>query len=212
MAEAETLVGEMTLLPALAALTLFALASSITPGPNNLMLLSSGTRFGFFRTIPHMLGVTLGFGLMIALVGLGLARIFSAYPVLQTLLKIASVAYLLVLAWKIAVSTQPSVDALEQQGRPMSFLGAAAFQWVNPKAWTMAITAMSAYILPVGPLAGPLLVALVCIIVTIPSVTLWTAIGLHLRRFLEDPAKLRLFNWTAAVLLILSLYPALIGH
>jgi len=202
----------MTMLPALAALTLFALVSSITPGPNNLMLLSSGTRFGFRRTIPHMLGVTLGFGLMIAMVGLGLARLFTAYPLLQSVLKVASVAYLLVLAWKIATSTPPSAETLEQQGRPMSFLAAAAFQWVNPKAWTMAITATSAYLPPVGPWTGPLLVALVCVLVTIPSVTLWTAIGLHLRRFLEQPAKLRLFNWTAAALLVVSLYPAVAGH
>ena len=198
----------MSTLYALAALTLFALASSITPGPNNLMLLSSGTRFGFRRTIPHMLGVTLGFGLMIGLIGLGLARLFTVFPALQLVLKIVSVVYLLILAWKIATSAPPTADE-EGRGKPLTFLQAAAFQWVNPKGWTLGITAMSAYLPPVGPWLAPLLVALVSMLVTAPSVALWTSIGMHLRRFLDQPAKLRAFNWTAAALLVGSLYPVL---
>ena len=198
----------MSTLYALAALTLFALASSITPGPNNLMLLSSGTRFGFRRTIPHMLGVTLGFGLMIGLIGLGLARLFTVFPALQLVLKIVSVVYLLILAWKIATSAPPTADE-EGRGKPLTFLQAAAFQWVNPKGWTLGITAMSAYLPPVGPWLAPLLVAMVAMLVTAPSVALWTSIGMHLRRFLDQPAKLRAFNWTAAALLVGSLYPVL---
>ena len=201
----------MTTLYALAALTLFALASSITPGPNNLMLLSSGTRFGFRRTIPHMLGVTLGFGLMIGLIGLGLARLFTIFPVLQLGLKVISVAYLLILAWKIATSAPPTAEQAGR-GKPLTFLQAAAFQWVNPKGWTLGITAMSAYLPPVGPLLGPLLGAMVAMAVTAPSVALWTAIGMHLRRFLDQPAKLRAFNWTAAGLLVVSLVPVVRGH
>ncbi|WP_309611237.1 LysE family translocator [Sphingomonas sp.] len=201
----------MTTLYALAALTLFALASSITPGPNNLMLLSSGTRFGFRQTLPHMVGVTLGFGLMIGLIGLGLARLFTLFPALQLVLKVVSVVYLLILAWKIATSAPPTADE-EGRGRPLTFLQAAAFQWVNPKGWTLGITAMSAYLPPVGPWLGPLLVAVVAMTVTAPSVALWTAIGMHLRRFLDQPAKLRAFNWTAAALLVVSLVPVVRGH
>ena len=201
----------MTTLYALAALTLFALASSITPGPNNLMLLSSGTRFGFRRTIPHMLGVTLGFGLMIGLIGLGLARLFTLFPALQLVLKVVSVAYLLILAWKIATSAPPTGEEAGR-GKPLTFLQAAAFQWVNPKGWTLGITAMSAYLPPVGPWLGPLLVAVVAMAVTAPSVALWTTIGMHLRRFLDQPAKLRAFNWTAAALLVFSLVPVVRGH
>ena len=201
----------MTTLYALAALTLFALASSITPGPNNRMLLSSGTRFGFRRTIPHMLGVTLGFGLMIGLIGLGLARLFTVFPALQLALKIVSVVYLLILAWKIATSAPPTADE-EGRGKPLTFLQAAAFQWVNPKGWTLGITAMAAYLPPVGPWLGPLLVAMVAMLVTAPSVALWTAMGMHLRRFLDQPAKLRAFNWSAAALLVGSLYPVLTSH
>ena len=201
----------MTTLYALAALTLFALASSITPGPNNLMLLSSGTRFGFRRTIPHMLGVTLGFGLMIGMIGLGLARLFTLFPALQLVLKVVSVAYLLILAWKIATSAPPTAEETGR-GNPLTFLQAAAFQWVNPKGWTLGITAMSAYLPPVGPWLGPLLVAVVAMAVTAPSVALWTTIGMHLRRFLDQPAKLRAFNWTAAALLVVSLVPVIRGH
>jgi threonine/homoserine/homoserine lactone efflux protein len=202
----------MTMFSALTALTLFAVASAVTPGPNNLMLLSSGTRFGFGRTIPHLLGVAIGFALMIFVVGLGLARLFNVYPVLQLVLKVASVAYLLVLAWKIATAGPPAADGEVGQGRPMSFLAAAAFQWVNPKAWTIAITALSAYLPPAGLWAGPMIVALVCVLATIPSGVLWIAIGTHLRRFLGQPGRLRLFNWTAAALLVASLYPVVTGH
>ena len=114
------------------ALTLFAFVTSATPGPNNMMLLASGANFGFVRTIPHMFGISLGFGLMIFLVGIGLMQIFDTYPVTRTILTIVSVAYMLWLAWKIANSAAPEGSATG--GTPMTFLQAAAFQWVNPKA------------------------------------------------------------------------------
>ena len=202
----------MRLTDALAALTLFAFVSSVTPGPNNLMLLSSGTRFGFRRTIPHMLGITIGFSAMIALVGLGLAQLFTRFPLLHSILKIASVAYLLLLAYKIAVAKPPSDEAGDRQGKPMHFLAAAAFQWVNPKAWTSALTALSAYMPPVDPWLGPLLVAGAFALVSIPATSIWAVMGMHLRRLLHDPARLRLFNRVAAALLVASLYPVVVGH
>lgn len=196
----------------LTALVAFAFVSSITPGPNNLMLMASGTNFGFVRTIPHMLGVSVGFTLMIVLVGAGLAQIFELYPVAHTVLKYASCAYLLYLALKIATSAPPgSKAAAEQKPQPMTFVQAALFQWVNPKAWTMALTAVSAYTLPANPVMSLLVVAAVFGAVNLPSIGSWTLMGMQLRRFLSDPLKLRIFNVTMAAVLIATLYPVVFG-
>lgn len=188
------------------ALVAFAFVSSITPGPNNLMLMTSGTNFGFVRTIPHMLGVSIGFTLMIVLVGAGLAQVFELYPAAHTILKYASCAYLVWLAWKIATAAPPGAKG-EGKSDPMTFIQAALFQWVNPKAWTMALTAVSAYTLPADPIVSLLVVAAVFGAVNLPSVGSWTLIGAQLRRFLSDPVKLRVFNVTMAVVLVASLYP-----
>ena len=128
----------------LTALATFAFVSSITPGPNNLMLMSSGANFGFKLTIPHMLGVSLGFVIMVCLVGAGLIQIFDIYPITYQVLKVFSVIYLVYLAYKIATS-KPIEDQKINNTKPFSFLQAAMFQWVNPKAWTMALTAISVY-------------------------------------------------------------------
>ena len=200
------------MLDALAALTLFAFVASITPGPNNLMLLSSGTRFGFRRSIPHMLGVMLGFPLMITVIGLGLARLFTEFPMVQTVLKVASIAYLLYLAFKIATAPTPTVDDGESSARPLTFFQAAAFQWVNPKGWTMALTVLSAYMPPTDPWRGLSIIATLVLLINVPVVTLWTAMGIQLRRFLGQPQKLRAFNLIAAGLLVASLYPVIRGH
>lgn len=118
----------------LLALLSFAFVTSVTPGPNNLMLMASGTNFGFGRTAPHMIGVALGFAVMILLVCLGIGAVFAALPGAMLVLKIASCAYLLYLAWRIATAPPPSIDDGAPTGRPLNFLQAAAFQWVNPKA------------------------------------------------------------------------------
>lgn len=192
------------------ALIAFAFVSSITPGPNNLMLMTSGTNFGFVRTIPHMLGVSIGFTLMIVLVGVELAKIFELYPLAYLILKYASCAYLLWLAWKIATSPPPapgSKPGIADKARPMTFIQAALFQWVNPKAWTMALTAVSAYTLPTDPVVSLMIVAAVFGAVNLPSVSSWTLLGMQLRRFLSDPLKLRIFNVTMALTLVATLYP-----
>ncbi len=190
----------------LLALALFAFVSSITPGPNNLMLMASGANFGFRRTIPHMLGVALGFVFMVVLVGAGLVGIFEAFPVSYTVLKIASVAYLLYLAWKIA-NAGPA-ETGEGKGNPMTFLQAAAFQWVNPKAWAMALTAISVYA-PDQTLWAILLVAALFGAVNLPSVSSWTLLGQQMARVLTNPRRLMLFNWAMAALLVASLYPVI---
>ncbi|MDU9004940.1 LysE family translocator [Sedimentitalea todarodis] len=188
------------------ALALFAFVSSITPGPNNLMLMTSGANFGFRRTIPHMLGVGLGFVLMILLLGAGLVRLFDAYPVAYDLLKAISVVYLLFLAYKIATAAPVSKSA--DVGKPMTFLQAAAFQWVNPKAWAMALTAISAYT-PSQSFGSVLLVGAVFGAINLPSVGSWTLLGQQLARILTNRTRLVAFNWTMAALLVASLYPVI---
>ncbi len=188
----------------LIALLGFAFVTSVTPGPNNMMLLASGVNFGFRRTLPHMLGISAGHSLMVFLVGMGVAGVFKAWPVSLTLLKVASVGYMLWLAWKIAQAGAPGEG--RARAVPMSFLQAAAFQWVNPKAWAMALGAVTAYV-AVPSAAAYLAVAGVFAAVNLPSVSLWAAMGQGLRRWLDHPARLRAFNWTMAGLLVLSLWP-----
>ncbi len=190
----------------LLALIAFAFVTSVTPGPNNMMLLASGVNFGFRRSLAHMLGISIGHALMVFLVGAGLAGVIHAWPPALTALKVASVAYMLWLAWKIAHAAAPGEGRAGAQ--PFSFLQAAAFQWVNPKAWAMALGAVSAYAQQ-GTLRQVALVALVFCLVNLPSVSLWAYLGQSLRRWLTDPSRLRAFNWTMAVLLVLSLLPVL---
>lgn len=187
----------------LAALAAFAFVSSITPGPNNLMLMSSGANFGFRRTIPHALGVGIGFTLMIILVGIGLMGLFDLIPALNTVLKVVSVAYLLWLAWKIANAGAPG-DGESPRGRPMSFIQAALFQWVNPKAWSMALTAIALYA-PDRNIAAVLFVAAIFGIINLPSTSLWAVMGMALRGWLSNAWRLAAFNWTMAALLVGSL-------
>lgn len=192
------------------AILLFTTVASATPGPNNLMLLSSGINYGFCRTIPHMMGICIGFTFLLSVAGLGLVQMFEACPAVYEFLKIASAAYLLYLSWKIATSVPGGAGENETgpvRGRPFTFLQAAAFQWVNPKAWTMALTAMTAYLPPIEPILGVVLVVVIFTIVCVPSVIAWTVLGVQLRRFLSDPVRLRRFNILTGCLLAVSLYP-----
>lgn len=184
------------------ALVGFAFVTSVTPGPNNLMLMASGANFGFRRTIPHMLGISLGHMLMILLVGLGLNQLFVAFPPLQIAMKVASVGYLLFLAWKIANAAPPKDG--DAKGKPLTFLQAALFQWVNPKAWFMALTAISVYA-PDQALASIIVVAAVFASTNLPSVSTWTYLGQQIRHVLTSDRRLRAFNWTMAALLVASL-------
>ena len=192
----------------LIALVGFAFASSITPGPNNLMLMASGANYGLMRTVPHMLGISLGHAFMVTMVGVVLLRVFEAYPVLNIVLKVLSAAYMMWLAWKIANAVPP--EAKEVTGKPFTFLQAAAFQWVNRKAWFMAITAISAYApQDMGIWVGSLIVAGVFAATNLPSVSVWAWLGVQVRRWLGSTRRLRAFNVTMAVLLVVSLYPML---
>lgn len=192
----------------LTALAAFALVTVITPGPNNLMLMASGTNFGFVRTIPHMLGIALGFPLMVVGVGLGVMQVFDIWPLSYTLLKAACVAYLLYLAWKIANAAPPASADAEATGKPLTFLQSAAFQWVNPKAWSMALSAITLYATG-RDLSAVLWVGAVYVGVSAISTTSWTVLGQQLRRVLKNPGRLRVFNRVMAALLVATLIPVL---
>jgi len=187
------------------ALIVFGFVSSITPGPNNLMLLASGVNFGFRRTVPHMLGIGIGFVVMIILVGLGFGQLFARFPALHVILKVIGTLYMLFLAWKLANGSGIGDSVRPKQ--PMTFLQAAAFQWVNPKAWAMAVTAIAAYTVPDQFLLSLLGIGLVFGAVNLPSVSIWALFGLALRRFLSNPQVIRWFNIAMAALLVLSLWP-----
>ena len=193
----------------LVALAAFAFVSAVTPGPNNLMLMASGTNFGFVRTTPHMMGVALGFALMVLLIGLGVGAVFAAVPGAMMALKIVSTLYLLYLAWRIASAAPPNLEQGASDARPLTFFQAAAFQWVNPKGWTMALTAVAVYVPAGDQILGASMVALVFLVVNVPSVVIWATAGVQLRRLLHRPNAYRAFNVIAALLLVASLYPVL---
>jgi threonine/homoserine/homoserine lactone efflux protein len=188
------------------ALCVYAFVTSITPGPSNLMLLASGANFGFVRTIPQVLGITIGFGALLLAVGLGLGAMLAAYPVLHGALKFGGGAYLLYLAWRIA-SSRSLADAGETERRPLTFLESAAFQWINPKAWVVAVTAMAVYANPNSPFLSVVLVSLAFASVNLPSVSAWAGFGTALRGFLSDPVRLKWFNIVMGALLAATLWP-----
>lgn len=188
------------------AIALFAFASSITPGPNNMMLLASGVNFGFRRTLPHMLGVALGFSFMLIAVGQGLSELFERIPFLFSLLRIVGIAYLIYLAWGIARTASDPIEGGNEQAQPMSFWGAVAFQWVNPKAWIMALSLYTTYLPSASPLTQRLAAAGLFTILNLPSVAAWAAFGAFLRPWLASVVVRRRFNYLMAALLLGSLF------
>ncbi len=193
----------------LLAIAAFTFVTVITPGPNNLMLLASGANYGVRRSLPHMAGIALGFPGMVLLVGIGVSRIFDLFPVLGDVLLVLSCIYMLWLAWKIAHAAPPAQDA-DAAGRPLTFLQAAAFQWVNPKAWSMALASIALYAAS-RELSAILWIVAAYVLSGIVSTTTWAVLGRELRRFLSSPGRLRAFNWTMAALLVASLVPALLA-
>ncbi len=189
----------------LIALALYALVTSVTPGPNNLMLLASGVNFGFRQTIPHMLGIALGFTAMVALVGFGLGAVLTLFPIVFNVLRVLALVYMVWLSWKLASSG--SLGSGDAKARPMTFIEAALFQWINPKAWAMALTATTLYTVPDMYYLSVILVAGTFGVVNLPSVSCWAGFGVALRGFLSVPARLRIFNVGMALLLLLSTLP-----
>lgn len=197
----------------LASVTGFAVAMSATPGPNNIMVASSGATYGFARTVPHFLGVSAGFAFMLAAVALGAGELLHAYPVIHEALKWIGAAYLVWLAWRIGTAQPNSKGADEagttrakRRGRPLNFLEAALFQWVNPKAWVIALGAVATYTTTGGAVMGEaLLLAFIFFVVCVPSTALWTAMGAGTARLLRTERALRAFNLVMAALLVASL-------
>ena len=187
------------------AMLTFCFVSGVTPGPNNLMLMTSGVNFGFRRTLPHLMGVVLGFSLMVALIGLGLDAIFTRFPAVLPAMRYLGAAYMLWLAWKIARSG-PVRDG-QRGGAPLGFFGAAAFQWINPKGWVMAVSALTTYAVSASYATTVGVVALTCLIVSIPCSGVWVLFGAAMRRALADPRKARPFNWAMGALLVASIAP-----
>lgn len=193
--------------------TAFAVSMAATPGPNNAMVAASGATWGFARTLPHMLGVTVGFAVMIVAVALGAAELLRAQPWIHDVLRWAGAAYLLWLAVKIArARPEPAAAAAARtSSRPMSFLQGALFQWVNPKAWVIAVGAVVTYTTAGGAamLGQTVVLATIFLLVTLPALALWTGVGVGAARVLRSPRALRAFNLVMAALLVVSLLPLL---
>ena len=185
---------------------LFALVSTATPGPNNIMVMTSGVNFGVWRTLPHYLGICIGFPAMVLAISLGLGKVFETVPVMHVVIKMLGITYLMYLAWRIATTdTEMKEDG---SSRPLSFWQAAAFQWVNPKAWVMAVGALATFTTVNGQVIEQAMwIAAAFMMVAIPSVGGWMLGGAGLRRLLQKPVYRRWFNWTMGLLLALSVIP-----
>lgn len=185
---------------------LFAASTTITPGPNNIMIMASGLNYGVKKSTPHFLGICFGFPTMVILVGLGFSVVFEKYPLLHEIIKVVGVIYLLYLAWLIAVASPTSLDS--QKTKPLSFTQAAFFQWVNPKAWVMATGAVSAYTSVSADIFIQIsYIALAFFIVAFPCVGMWLYFGASLKKYLKSAKHQKMFNITMALLLFLSVLP-----
>src|SRR6201995_3944505 len=193
----------------LLAFVVFAAVMYFTPGPNNVMLLSSGLTYGFRPTLPHIAGITIGVAFMVGAVGLGLGTVFITYPVLQTILKYAGIAYLIYLAAAIALSEPVAPEQGKRRG-PMTFWGAVMFQWINVKGWVMVIGTITAY---AAIAAFPWNIAIqtvLSLMLGIPATVAWALFGSALRPVLSSPTAIRAFNIVMALLLLASLIPVLL--
>lgn len=188
------------------AIALFAFSSGITPGPNNIMLMTSGVNFGVKRSIPHLMGISLGFPTMILAIGLGLSALFQTYPVIHQIIKVIGITYLLYLSWLIANSSSKMEG--KTIAKPFSFIQAAAFQWVNPKGWIMAVGAIATFTSVQQDLTAQVItIATVFLFIAFPCALVWLGFGVVLKRLLKNPRQQKIFNISMAVLLVASIIP-----
>lgn len=181
----------------------FTFVMSITPGPNNIMLWASGANYGFKRSLPHMLGISIGFASLFLVCGLGLGALFEAYPVIQTVLKVVGSVYLLYLAFRIATA---SFEGKQEDKKPLNFFEAAGFQYANPKAWVFALTTASSFsLLGSNFILNALSISLVLMLVNFPCICVWTAFGTAIGRFLSNKRALMSFNFVMAGLLVATI-------
>jgi threonine/homoserine/homoserine lactone efflux protein len=201
---------EIYSLTMLLSITSFALAGVMTPGPNNIMLLSSGLTYGYKNTIPHMLGIMLGFTFMVICVGLGIGAVFEVFPALFTILKIIGISYLLWMAWKIANTKGDLKTSSNKNNKPFTFLQAATFQWVNPKAWIMAITSTVSFITnPEYGFIQVIIIAFIFMLAGFISTNSWTLGGVYLKKLIKNALHVRIFNISMAVLIVVSILPVI---
>ena len=179
-------------------LALFALASLYTPGPNNIMLASSGARFGVRRTLPHAFGVAFGFPLMLFPMALGLGALFEQSPAFRDVLRIVGAVVMLWIGWKVATAGRAQTD---ETARPFTFFMAAGFQWINPKAWAMAIAVVGGYMLGNAPLLEAFTCVAIFATLGLGSALLWTGAGATIRQYLSTDARIRLFNGVMGLLI-----------
>ncbi len=186
----------------------FAVSTSFTPGPNNLMLANSGARFGFVRTMPLQAGVVIGFAILNLAVGAGVGSVIAAFPAAYRIMKIVGIAYFLYLAWRIATAEQVKSGATSS--KPLTFLQATALQGVNPKAWIMSVGAVTTYTsLAFDLRIQILIITLVFAVIGVASTSAWSVFGQVFRRYLTTPRRRIAFNWSMAALLLLSIVPIL---
>jgi len=192
------------------AFLLFAIVSGFTPGPNNIMVMTSGLNHGISKTLPHCLGVSIGFPVMAAAVGFGLSSVFSQYPLLHQVIKIVGISYLMYLAWKIANTRNPG--ASEKLQKPLSFLQALAFQWVNPKAWVVIIGAVAAYTSGDNLTLQIVYIMFTFLVIGALSVGLWLFMGAALQNIIQSQRQLQIFNVIMAIILITSVIPIILSE
>ncbi|MGB5885603.1 MAG: LysE family translocator [Acinetobacter venetianus] len=197
-------------LTALISFIIYSFVTSVTPGPNNIMLISSGVSFGFKRTIPHILGIGFGFGLMVTLVGFGIGSILTNSKNLYEFVKIIGIVYLLYLAYQIYISDSVNTNNKPKSHKPLNFLQASLFQWVNPKAWVMTMGAVTAYTSSSSNISIFLLIGLIYGAISIPSVGVWALVGDKLKALINDRKKIRIFNISMALLLLISIISPLV--
>ncbi len=193
----------------LLALLGIVMASAWTPGPNNMMLAASGVNYGFRATMPHVLGVALGFGFMIFTISLGLGGVFMRYPLLHDILRWGGALLLVWVAWKIATAKRPGEAGAAT--KPFTFLQAAAFQWINPKAWIMCISISAQFLDPEMPLLSAGIVAGISSLGGITSASGWAWFGMLLARWLHTPTRLRAFNWSMAAIILAGVAVVIFG-
>lgn len=191
-------------------LILFTFVAGITPGPNNLMLIVSGLNHGIQKSLPHYFGVCIGFALMVAIIGFGLGAFFLNFPSMYLSIKILGISYLLFLAWKIA--NAGNMQAKKGLRKPLTFLQGAAFQWVNPKAWVIAIGALAAFTIQNHMAESVIAIVLVYLVMGLITMGLWLVLGQALQRFLKEEKRIRLFNIVMAALLVLSVIPMILSE
>jgi len=193
----------------LIAVVLFAISSSVTPGPNNITVMASGVNFGVRKSLPVFMGICVGFSVMLLLVGIGFGQIFEQVPSLHIFIKFFGTLYLLYLAYLIATANEISTS--KAQVKPLTFLNGALFQWLNAKAWVVATGAIAAFTtVGIDFYTQNITIALIFLVISFPCVGIWLFFGSVLQSKLKSKNSMKVFNYSMGGLLVLSVIPVII--